>query len=168
VDQVEDFLEEARQAYSTDAALPTPLTAETIRRTAFTLEKGGYSPAHVDAALERLEEAFSLRERDRAFSTAAGEENWYREARATAQIVLDRLDRPTGQKFSRVGAVSRGYAPKDVDAFADRLVHYFQDGEPLSIEEVRTVVFPTVTHGYDEAQVDYLLETVVKVMLSVR
>jgi len=38
-----------------------------IRTTAFAMQKGGYSTSHVDAALERLEDAFASRERDRAF-----------------------------------------------------------------------------------------------------
>ena len=60
VNEVEDFLEEARRAYSADRAAPTVVTAESIRRTAFDMEKGGYSVIHVDAALERLEDARRL------------------------------------------------------------------------------------------------------------
>jgi DivIVA domain-containing protein len=167
VDQVEDFLEEARRAYSADRAAPTIVTAESIRRTAFGMEKGGYSVTHVDAALERLEDAFAARERDRAFSEI-GDQAWYGKARSTAQEVLDRLDRPRGHRFKRTGALTLGYNPKDVDAFADALVSYFQDGKPMSVEEVRTVAFRTRRGGYNEAQVDLLLDAVVGVMLAVR
>lgn len=69
VDQVEDFLEEARRAYTADRGDLGVVTAASIRRTAFALQKGGYSTSHVDAALERLEDAFAARERERAFAT---------------------------------------------------------------------------------------------------
>ena len=66
VDEVEDFLEEARRAYTADRGELGVVTATSIRRTAFSMQKGGYSTTHVDAALERLEDAFAARERERA------------------------------------------------------------------------------------------------------
>jgi len=135
---------------------------------AFALEKGGYSPVHVDAALERLEDAFAVRERERAVAQQGGREAWIGNARATAQVVLDRLDRPAGEKFERTGILTLGYAVKDVDTFAQRLLDYFQRGAPMSVEEVRTVAFRSSKRGYSEAQVDLLLDTVVTVMLAVK
>lgn len=167
VDQVEDFLEEARRAYSADRLAPTIVTAASIRRTAFDMEKGGYSVSHVDAALERLEDAFAARERDRAF-TEVGDQAWYGQARATAQSVLDRLDRPAAHRFKRNNFLTLGYNPKDVDLFADQLTSYFQDGKPMSVDDVRTVAFRTRRGGYNETQVDLLLDAVVGVMLAVR
>lgn len=168
IDQVEDFLEDARQAYGAEPGALSPLNAETIRTMAFAMQKGGYSTTHVDAALERLEDAFATRERDRAFAHPGGDVNWYNQARSTAQVILDRLDRPAGGKFARVGMLTTGYHPKDVDEFGLRLVEYFQKGQPMSIEDVRTVAFRSVKRGYNETQVDLLLDTVTKVMLAVR
>jgi DivIVA domain-containing protein len=168
VNQVEDFLEEARSAYSADAHMPVVISSETIRNIAFELERGGYSPVHVDAALERLEDAFATREKDRAFAAPGGEEKWYGQARETAQVILDRLDRPAGEKFDRTNVLTRGYAPKEVDALAARLVDYFQNGKAMSVEEVRTAAFRSIKHGYSEAQVDLVLDTVITVMLAVR
>jgi DivIVA domain-containing protein len=167
VDQVEDFLEEARRAYAADRSAPTIVTAESIRRTAFDMEKGGYSVVHVDAALERLEDAFAVRERERAFGEV-GDQAWYGRARETAQEVLDRLDRPRGHRFKRNNALTMGYNPKDVDAFGDELMSYFQDGKPMSVDEVRTTAFRIRRGGYNEVQVDLLLDAVVGVMLAVR
>ncbi|MDM4762883.1 DivIVA domain-containing protein [Galbitalea sp. SE-J8] len=168
VDHVEDFLEEARRAYTADPSALSVVSSSTIRRIAFPMTKGGYSPVHVDAALERLEDAFAQRERDRALAAPGGQDAWFAQARETAQVVLDRLARPAGERFSREGQFTRGYDVKQVDAFLDRLVDYFQSGAPMSVEEVRTVAFSPVRHGYSEAKVDYLLETVVRVMLAVR
>jgi DivIVA domain-containing protein len=168
VAEVEDFLQEARTAYTAGATGPAGLDATSIRTIAFTLEKGGYSTAHVDAALERLEDAFATRERERAFAQPGGDAAWYGQARSTAQVILDRIDRDYGKRFSRVGALSVGYNAKDVDAFADRMADYFQKGVPLSVDEVRTVVFRSSKGGYNETQVDLLLDTVISVMLAVR
>jgi DivIVA domain-containing protein len=168
VDQVEDFLEEARRAYSAEPGTPTVVSAQSIRTTAFSLQKGGYSTSHVDAALERLEEAFAGRERDRAFGPEGGDTEWYGRARSTAQAILDRLDRPDGSRFDRVSGLGKGYTVRQVDAFADRLVDYFQHGKPMSIEEVRLVAFTSTRRGYSEQQVDLLLDSVVDVMLAVR
>lgn len=167
IDQVEDFLEDARRAYTADPGAPTVITAAGIRRTAFSMQKGGYSPAHVDAALERLEDAFAARERERAFAHQ-GDAAWYAGARSAAQEILDRLARPAGRKFKRVSWLTIGYHPADVDAFAGQLVGYFQHGKPMSVEQVRTVVFRSKKGGYHETQVDLLIDAVIEVMLAVR
>lgn len=167
IEQVEDFLEDARRAYSAEPHEPTVVTSVSIRQVAFSMQKGGYSAVHVDSALERLEDAFAVRERERAIQEK-GDEAWYSEARSIAQDILNRLARPAGHRFDRVSVLSDGYDRKDVDAFADRLVAYFQDGKPMSIDEVRIVAFRPKKGGYREAQVDLLLDAVVKVMLAVR
>ena len=168
VAEVEDFLEEARQAYSAGTAGLAAINAASIRTVAFGFERGGYSPTHVDAALERLEEAFATRERERAFATPGGDAAWYTQARSTAQVILNRIDRKYGQRFTRVGSLSQGYNTRDVDEFADRLADYFQRGKSMSPDDVRTVVFRSARGGYNEQQVDLLLDTVVNVMLAVK
>jgi len=167
VDQVEDFLEEARHAYAAERGAPSTISAESIRRASFDMRRGGYSTSHVDAALERLEDAFAAREREHTLAEH-GDGEWYAKARSTAQEVLDRLDRPEGRRFTRVGLLSVGYHPKDVDSFGDRLTGYFQDGKPMSVDEVRGVSFRTKRGGYREPQVDLMLDAVVDVMLAVR
>ncbi|QYH35773.1 DivIVA domain-containing protein [Salinibacterium sp. M195] len=167
VDQVEDFLEEARNAYTSERTDSAVVTSQSIRKLAFAMHKGGYSPTHVDSALERLEDAFASRERDRAIAEF-GESAWYANARAEAQEILNRLARHGGKKFSRVSSFTTGYAVKDVDAFAEELANYFQHGAPLTIDRVRTVAFRSTKGGYREPQVDHLLDSVIDVMLAVR
>jgi DivIVA domain-containing protein len=164
--QVEEFLEATRQAY--DAADEnSPITATAIRHTAFAMQKGGYSTSHVDAAMERLEDAFATRERERA-TTEAGPEAWLDEARQTAQVIINRLGRPAGHRFARTSILSAGYSIADVDRFAAKLVSYFQDGRTVTVEDVRTAVFRSQRAGYREDQVDQVLDGVVDVMLAVR
>ncbi len=167
IDEVEEFLEDARRAYTSENPDVSVITADSIRTTAFTLRKGGYSTSHVDSALERLEDAFAAREREREIARM-GEEAWYADARETAQELLDRVVRPAGKKFQRVTFLTQGYSVKDVDAFADRIAAYFQNGGVLTTEEVRTVAFRPQRGGYREAQVDLVLDAVTRVMLAVR
>ena len=67
-----------------------------------------------------------------------------------------------------MGPFTSGYHPADVDVFAERMVGYFQHGKTLSVDQVRTVVFRTAKRGYNEQQVDLLLDSVIDVMLAVR
>ena len=55
-----------------------------------------------------------------------------------------------------------------MDSFADRISGYFQNGKPITIDEVRTVAFQAQRRGYREAQVDLLLDSVTQVMLAVK
>jgi DivIVA domain-containing protein len=164
--QVDEFLDSTRQAYDDNDA-STRLTAAEIRHTAFAMVKGGYSPERVDAALERLEDAFAARERDRA-ARQNGEQAWIDQARSTAQVLINRLGRPAGERFDRTSFLSTGYHRGDVDRFAAKLVKYFQDGHPVTVDDVRSVVFRPQRGGYREAQVDVVLDGVVDVMLAVR
>ncbi len=166
-DEVEEFLEDARRAYTAQPGGATLVSANTIRDTGFTMRKGGYSPVHVDAALERLEDAFSTRERERAFAES-GDQAWYAQARGSAQAILDRIVRPRGRRFRRGSLLSLGYSVREVDALTDRVAQYFQSGKALSVDEVRTVAFRSQRGGYSEAQVDILLDAVTRVMLAVR
>ena len=167
VEQVEEFLEEARRAYATPPGEPVAVSAESIRHTAFSLQRAGYSPNHVDAALERLEDAFATREREQALLTA-GEEAWYAQATQIAQEIVDRLSRPPLHRFARAGVLTDGYDRKEVDAFTNRLLKYFEDRLVMTVDEVRTVAFRPRKHGYREAQVDLLLDSAIKVMQAVR
>lgn len=176
-DEVDAFLARARRAYDgggrgagggeADGAEPAHLAAADIRRTAFGLRRAGYRTSAVDAAMERLEDVFAERERAEA-RARMGDEKWFAQARETAQVILNRLNREPGHRFARAGMLSYGYNRTDVDRFAGRLTRYFRDGKPMSVDEVRGVVFRPQRGGYREAQVDMLLDAVVDVMLAVR
>jgi len=170
-DEVEDFLEEARRAYSestvSSSGTSPAINSESIRSTAFTLRRGGYSVSHVDAALERLEDAFATREREQAVQVM-GEDAWYQETRIIAQEIVNRLARPQRHRFARAGFMVNGYRRKDVDELCDRIQEHLVSGGPLDVQEVRTAAFRPQRGGYKEAQVDLLLDSVVDVMLAVR
>jgi DivIVA domain-containing protein len=166
VSQVERFLSEARRAYDEEGEAKTGIDAAAIRSTSFRMRRGGYSPLRVDEALERLEDAFAAREREREIE-AMGEDAWIRRARERADEITARLSRPDGEKFRRVGRFSAGYDPDEVDRFLVRVQRYFRESRPMSVDEVRQVAFRTRRGGYSEAQVDLLLDAVIDVMLAV-
>ena len=166
-DEVDSFLASARDAYAQLSGGPADLRAVDLRHTAFSLKKGGYSAPHVDAALERLEDAFAVRERQYAIASQGGEA-WLRNARETAQEIVNRLARPARERFTRAGVLTTGYNIRQVDAFSDRVSGYFRDGSVLTVDDVRTVSFAPQRGGYSEPQVDLVLDAVVDVMLAVR
>lgn len=145
----------------------TLVTSESIRQQAFAMKKRGYSPSHVDAALERLEDAFAVKERDAAFRTE-GDQAWYADARGMAQVLLDRVVRPRGRRYKRVGWFTLGYSVREVDMLSDRIAAYFQSGRPISVDDIRTSAFKGQRGGYQETQVDTVVDAVIQVMLAVR
>ncbi|MCR2801060.1 DivIVA domain-containing protein [Microbacterium sp. zg-Y818] len=162
---VDAFLEQARKAFEADAA-DAALTSGDVRRAGFPLVRHGYVIAAVDAALGRIEDAFAARERERALSRA-GARAWVGRSRDLGQEILDRLSRPPGHRFARVGPLRYGYRIDEVDIVADKLASYLESGEPLTVEQVRTVAFRMQRGGYREAQVDAVLDAVVEVMLAI-
>jgi len=162
---VDAFLARARASFEgePDAA---PLTAADVRTVAFPLVRHGYVIASVDAALGRVEDAFAARARGAAISVAGGG-SWVARSRADAQGVLDRITLPTGERFRRVLWPKRGYRVDEVDIVMDKLAAYLTDARPVTVEQVRSVAFRMRRHGYREAEVDALLDTVVDIMLAV-
>ncbi|HWH26881.1 MAG TPA: DivIVA domain-containing protein, partial [Pseudolysinimonas sp.] len=154
-------------AYQAERNDITIVSAESIRDQAFTMRKGGYQAAHVDAALERLEDAFAIRERDRAVEQT-GDAAWFAAARARATEILDRLIRPRGRRFRHVNIFTLGYSVREVDAFTDRITAHFQSGAALTVDELRTVAFRAQRGGYQETQVDVLLADTTSVLLAIR
>jgi DivIVA domain-containing protein len=105
--QVGQFLQRARVSLETPEAAAQPVTSAVVRAVSFDPVKGGYSAAVVDAALDRLEDAFARRERDELIA-ARGEEAWLREIGNLSGILRGRLHRPDGdRRRRRSGATTR-------------------------------------------------------------
>ena len=160
---VDAFLLRAREAFEDGAE---PMTAADVRQVAFPIVRRGYVIAAVDAALGRIEDAFAAREREAAVTTG-GVHAWVGQTRETAQAVLDRLSRPKGHRFDRVGGLRYGYRIDEVDLVTDKLARYLETGDSVTVEQVRAVAFRMQRGGYREAQVDAVLDAVIEVMLAV-
>lgn len=164
--EVEAFLEDARRAYAAQAG-QAGLSSERIRTTAFSMRRHGYQPDVVDAALERLEDAFATRERQSVLERA-GDQAWYLQARGSAEVILARISRPRGHRFRRLNWLTAGYSVREVDSTMDRIRRFFQTGSALGVDDLRQVAFHSQRGGYAEAQVDALIDATIAVMLAVR
>lgn len=161
---VDTFLAAARDSFEKEL---DELTATDIRVASFPLVKNGYNIGEVDAALGRIEDAFASRRRERVVREE-GVENWIVEARSDAQTILDHLARDSRHKFARTGLLTFGYRVDEVDHVATRIVRYLRDGDPLSVEQLRSAAFRMQRGGYREEQVDALLDATIDVILAVR
>lgn len=164
-DAVDAFLRRARAAFEGEPGAETLGSAD-VRRVAFPIRRGGYAIADVDAALTRLEDAFARAERTAALAEG-GARRWVGQQRDLAQEILDRLVRPRGRRFDRVGAGRFGYRVDEVDLVADRIAAYLSTGEPIGADQVRDVAFRMQRRGYREQQVDAVLDAVVGVILAI-
>ena len=146
-----------------------PLRSWDVRTASFRLGWGGYDVHEVDAALDRLEDAIALRERNRLVRHG-GEDALMDELARRARSLQGRLDRPPGERFSAPkGRFERGYDVADVDELCDKLNSYFNDGRPMSADEVRRAVFRPRrgAGGYREPEVDAFLDRAVAIMVTV-
>lgn len=157
---VDEFISRAQAGDSS-------LTSSDIRWASFPITKGGYSIAEVDVALERLEDTVADHERRKLISTV-GVDGATAEARAIAQDVLNRVARAPRKRFRRAPLFTYGYHRDDVDKFADVIRAFYNDGGLLTRADVRNVSFRPQLGGYDEAQVDFVLDELLRVMLAAR
>lgn len=167
-DQVDEFFGRAREAFERDTPVEGDLDAHEVRTAGFDLVRRGYHVAVVDAALDRLEDAFAARNRERIIAEK-GEDAWLSYLGRSAATLRGRLDRPDGERFDYAERSAPGYEPADVDALCGKLAGYFAEGMPMSVDEARRAVFRTRKgpNGYRESQVDAFLDRVVEIMAAV-
>ncbi|RRJ86082.1 DivIVA domain-containing protein [Gulosibacter macacae] len=168
-EEVDRALRVARERYENfdNGSGGKRLTAKSIRHTAFTMRKSGYSAPHVDAALERLEDAVAVREREERVAQL-GQDAYLAETKDAARAVLKRIQRPAGDRFQRVTAFQRGYSVAEVDEFCDRVDAFLRGKASMTLREARGVAFAPKRRGYEEGQVDLLIDALVDVMLAIR
>lgn len=149
------------------AGTPLDLSARDVREASFPLARHGYDVAAVDAALARLEDAVARHERE-VLLARAGRDAFLEQLAGRARVVTARLRRDDGDRFARAGGLHRGYHVGDVDALCRRLRGYFDDGEALAVDDVRTAVFRSRRgrRAYAEGPVDALLARAVEVMVT--
>lgn len=164
--EVDEYFNRAREAYE-QPGISDELAAMDVRRANFDLKRGGYSTAAVDSALDRLEVAFAVRVRER-FVKERGTEAWMAELAQRAQALYPRLRRPAGNRFAAPSSFQAGYDRSEVDAMLDRLTAFFDQGRPLTAEEVRSSTFKRRRSwgAYDERVVDAYLARTIDILLG--
>jgi DivIVA domain-containing protein len=165
-EQVEEFFARARRSYEGDRS--EMIDGHDVRRAAFDLVRHGYDPTAVDAALDRLERAFTARRRA-DFVAANGQDSWMEHLAGRARTLYDRLRRPDGDRFARARRGEQGYDPDDVDEICHRLVDYFDHGAALTSEELRHATFGAARgrRAYAEGPVDAFLDRAMEVLIGV-
>ena len=167
--QVDSFLTRARAYYNTEDTTGGAVTSADVRSMAFDPAKGGYEPQAVDAALDRLEDVFAQRERDRLIESK-GEDAWLMQIGRSSAVLRSRLHRAPGERFRRPAKrKAASYNVDDVDALCNELLGYFESDVPLSVDVVRRSVFREAVgaDGYEETQVDAFMDRVVELMAAI-
>lgn len=165
VDQVETFLTRARAAYE-DTGRGPAMTSWHVRTVGFDLVRGGYDVESVDAALDRIEDAFARREKQRG-EERAGTGGWQTQLRTQEQSLRAQLSRPDGQRFPRGTGLELTYDVGQVDDLCRQVEEAFASGRPLAPDAVRLAVFKSRrgSRGYREASVDAFLDRVVELLV---
>jgi DivIVA domain-containing protein len=159
--QVDAFLASARQQYL-DPQSQT-MDAASVRSARFELVKDGYSISAVDTAMEKLEDIFAERELERIYNSV-GHQDFVRLLDEGLDLLRARTSRAKGKHFSKRKWPNRGYNRKQVDQFSSRIATHLNQGEELTVKEVRLAVFKTQRGGYAEYQVDAFIEKLVEVL----
>lgn len=164
-EQVEAFLARARAAYE-DGSRAGAMTSWHVRTVGFDLVRGGYDVEAVDAALDRIEDAFARREKHRG-EERAGAGGWQTQLRTQEQSLRAQLARSDGQRFPRGSGLELTYDVEQVDDLCRRIEDAFASGRPLSPDAVRLAVFKSRrgSRGYHEASVDAFLDRVVELLV---
>lgn len=169
VKQVDVFLERARAYFLNTDTPGAAITSHDVRTAAFDPARGGYNAQAVDAAMDRIEDEFVLREKELLIA-AEGEKAWMMKIGKSATVLRARLHRPDGERFRRPSRKNASsYNVDDVDVLCRELLVYIEDNGELSVDVVRRAVFAPEkgADGYEESQVDAFLDRVVELMAAI-
>ena len=163
---VDAFFTQARHLYE-QPGVAEELADFDVRRASFGLHRGGYATSPVDSALDRLEVAFAARVRER-YIAEHGQDAWLAHLAERAQTLYPRLRRPAGERFDRPGGLRSGYSADQVDDLLDRLTAFFDHGDPLTADDLRSATFKRRSSwaAYDERVVDAYLARAVDILLG--
>ncbi|MDR0432806.1 MAG: DivIVA domain-containing protein [Bifidobacteriaceae bacterium] len=165
VEEVNAFFARAQAIY--EGKSPERMTPQDVRTVSFTRVSHGYDSDAVDGALDRLDAAFTRKERA-AFIERNGQQAWLDRVVERATTLYDRLSRPAGEKFSPAARGKPGYDKHQVDLLCQRLSDYFNSGKALTSTEVRHSVFAVTRgkKGYAIAPVDAFLDRALEVLVA--
>ncbi|MDR0945154.1 MAG: DivIVA domain-containing protein [Bifidobacteriaceae bacterium] len=163
--EVDDFFARAQAAY--EGRSTEHMTPQQVRSVSFAQVSHGYDEAAVDGALDRLDAAFTRKERS-AYIQRHGQQAWLDKIVDRATTLYGRLGRPAGQKFHPGGRGEDAYDMAQVDRLCQRLSDYFNQGKAITSGEIRHVVFPVVRgkKGYAMGPVDAFLDRAVEVLVA--
>ena len=159
--EVDEFIAKARRQFEDPSQFL--VSSGLARHATFSLVKGGYAIAAVDAAIDRLEDTFAQKELAKARAEQGDFAMDDRLARYVDSL-QGRINRPKGKRFKRAGWPLRGYSPKQVDALCQTIERFLVSGASLSSTDVRNQLFKAKRGGYAENQVDAFLDRTIEVI----
>jgi DivIVA domain-containing protein len=160
-EQVDAFLGRARAQFNNP--VDGGVSAHDVRNTEFDLVHGGYAPDVIDGAMDKLEDSFAAREVQRQ-KTEKGSFALDDRLARVVDLIRGRVERPRGKKFSSTGILLRGYSRKQVDSLCEHIARHLDSQAPISIDEVRRVVFNAKRGGYVESQVDAFVDRTIEAL----
>ncbi|MDR1427787.1 MAG: DivIVA domain-containing protein [Bifidobacteriaceae bacterium] len=165
VDEVNAFFARAQAVYEGKSS--ERMTPEDVRTVSFSQVRHGYDESGVDGALDRLDAAFTRKERA-GFIERNGQQAWLDRVVERATTLYDRLSRPAGEKFASAATGKPGYDKHQVDLLCQRLADYFNNGKALTSSEVRHSVFAVTRgkKGYEMASVDAFMDRALEVLVA--
>jgi DivIVA domain-containing protein len=156
--EVDALVSQARTVF---AQVDAAITDEGfIRNAQFGLVKGGYEIALVDAALDRLDDAFGL-QLARNTIRRSGHEAARDKLAKWRDTLLSRTERGKKSAFDSAGFLAKGYDRKQVDAALGKISAHLAGSAALTTAQLRNLKFKPVSGGYKEAQVDAYLDRAV-------
>ncbi|MDE2410026.1 MAG: DivIVA domain-containing protein [Actinomycetales bacterium] len=157
--EVDGVIELARSQFANPAS--HVLDASSLRTKQFTTVKGGYRIDSVDAALDRLDDAFAEQEANRLL-VRKGHQGAGEHLAELKSTLLGRTSRGRSKAFNRQPWWQKGYSVRQVDQLLQR-VSQTLEGEPsVGVPQLRQVTFSPKWAGYTEAQVDAFLDRAIQ------
>lgn len=132
-----------------------------LRHSAFNLVPGGYLIKAVDAALERLDDAFAVQEVQRNLAQN-GRHQLDADVANLKSLLEGRTSRPKGKRFAKVKPWHRGYSKSQVDSLCVVIAQNLTGTITTDVDQLRSAEFKASWGGYAENQVDAFIDRAVE------
>lgn len=156
---VDAVIETARRQFADPGS--HVLDASMLRRSQFSLEKGGYRIDSVDAALDRLDDAFAQQEANRIL-VRKGHQGAQEHLLELKETLLSRTGRGRSKAFTRNSWWLKGYSVRQVDNLLQSVEAALEGKASVAVAQLRQATFSPKWAGYSEAQVDAYLDRLVQ------
>jgi len=153
--QVDQLINRARAQFANPGS--HSLNAKSLRTAQFDLVPGGYVIEAVDAALDRLDDAFAVQD-VKQLVAQLGEHGANERLIALRTLLAGRIGRGPGKHFAQVALWHKGYARNQVDSMIGLIWEQVSGKKSVPVAILRETTFKPVWGGYVENQVDAFID----------
>jgi DivIVA domain-containing protein len=161
IDEVAELLSTARSVFGADSQVISDDSF--VRKAQFSLVKGGYDIAEVDAALERLDEAFG-QQLARNLIARIGATGAHDRVAELRSLLKGRISRGKGKGFDSAGFLRAGYRKSSVDLLLGQLEAHLIAAATVLVSDLRKIRFESAGSGYSEAEVDAFIDRAIELI----